>query len=79
MPLYEYTCPDCEIVFDVLRSASQADAPIACPRCTGLEARRKLSRFAAMSKGNGGESRAVAGSGGCAGCTATTCSTCGQR
>lgn len=79
MPLYEYYCPDCEIVFEALRSVSQADAPIACPRCTGREARRQLSRFAAMSKGNGGESRSVAGSGGCAGCTATTCSSCGQR
>ena len=79
MPLYEYYCPDCEIVFDALRSMSEADEPIACPQCTGMEARRVLSRFAAFSKGEGGTSRSVAGSSGCAGCTATTCASCGQR
>ncbi|MBC8446850.1 MAG: zinc ribbon domain-containing protein [Chloroflexi bacterium] len=75
MPLYEYYCPDCEITFEALRSMSKADAPIACPQCTGLEARRQLSLFAAFSKGNGsGETRSVAGSGGCAGCSGGSCS-----
>jgi len=79
MPIYEYYCPHCEIVFDALRSMSEADEPIACPQCTGTEARRVPSCFAALVKGEGGTSRSVAGSSACAGCTATTCSSCGQR
>lgn len=79
MPLYEYHCPHCEIVFDALRSMSQADAPIACPQCTGMEARRLLSRFAALSKGAGGETRSLAGSSGCGSCSATTCSGCSLK
>ena len=79
MLLYEYCCPDCEMVFDALRSMSKADAPVACPQCSGMEARRLLSRFAAFSKGEGGEARSVAGSRGCGSCSATTCSGCSPR
>ena len=80
MPLYEYCCPDCLTEFDVLRSMSKADTPVACPECECTGPRRKLSRFAAMSKRNGGESHPVAGSGGCCGnCSGGSCAGCSHH
>lgn len=79
MPIYEYCCDDCEIKFDVLRTMSQADDPIACVQCEGMNTRRALSLFAAVSRGKGGETRSVAGAGsGCSSCAATSCTTCGH-
>ena len=79
MPVYEYTCPDCAAKFDALRSMSQADAPIACPKCGQKNARRGLSVFAAVSKGSNGEGRALSGTGhSCASCGSHSCATCGH-
>jgi putative FmdB family regulatory protein len=76
MPLYEYYCADCKIKFEALRRVSQADSPIACVRCKGTNTSRAISVFAAISKGNGGESRSLGGTSGCASCSATSCATC---
>jgi len=77
MPVYEYACPDCGAKFDALRSMSQADAAIACPKCGGQNPRRGISVFAAVSKGSGAESRAVSGAGhSCASCGSHSCATC---
>ncbi|MCW5876968.1 MAG: zinc ribbon domain-containing protein [Anaerolineales bacterium] len=35
MPLYTFTCTDCSIELEELRSISQADTPLACPVCEG--------------------------------------------
>ena len=79
MPIYEYYCDDCETKFDVLRTMSQADDPIACVQCEGMNTHRALSLFAAVSKGGSGETRSVAGTGGgCSSCGATSCATCGH-
>jgi putative FmdB family regulatory protein len=79
MPLYEYRCDDCECKFEVLRSFSQADEPVACVECSGSHTRRAISLFSAVSKGgDGGEvSRSLGGSS-CSGCAATSCATCGS-
>jgi len=79
MPLYEYRCADCDVVFEKLRPMSQADVPVACPHCGGMNTSRMLSLFAAVSKGEGGETHSIAGSSSCSSCTATSCSTCGLR
>jgi putative FmdB family regulatory protein len=76
MPLYEYYCADCEIKFEALRKMSQADAPIACVRCKGMNTSRAISLFSAVSKGSG-ESRSLGSNSGCASCSATSCATCG--
>jgi putative FmdB family regulatory protein len=78
MPIYEYCCADCGAKFSKLRPMSQADVPIACANCQSTNTCRALSLFAAVSKGSGGESRAVAGSGGCGSCAATSCRSCGH-
>ena len=79
MPLYEYICGNCETRFEMLRPMSQADGPVACPRCASPNARRMISTFAAVSKDRSGSSRVIASSGGgCASCAGGTCATCGR-
>lgn len=53
MPVYEYECSDCGQVTEVIRSMSQADAPLACGSCGASKTKRKHSIFAAHS-GHGG-------------------------
>jgi len=77
MPLYEYECLDCSTRFERLRSAADCDKA-ECVACGGGHTRRLLSRFAALSKGNGGESHMVGGGGGCAGCAGGHCASCGH-
>lgn len=45
MPLYEYQCPKCGNVFELIRSFAQAEAPSPCPKCGG-SAKRVFSNFA---------------------------------
>lgn len=80
MPVYEYQCATCDHRFEALRPMSQADTPLACPRCAAPNARKMISVFAAISR-DGGGSRLVAGSGssGCASCTSANCATCGSH
>jgi len=80
MPLYEYYCAGCQTSFEVLRVIREASQPIACPRCAMPDARRMISRFAAVSK-DGSGSRMIAssqGGGGCGGCSGGSCATCGH-
>ena len=82
MPVYEYQCQDCDKRFEALRPMSQIDAPIACPRCNGSNARRAISVFAAISRGADGGSSMLASSapsgGGCGGCAGGHCASCGH-
>lgn len=76
MPIYEYHCADCRACFEKRRLMSQADDEIACPKCGCTRTIRGVSQFAAFSKGGGGSSQAVAGSGGCGSCGSHSCSSC---
>lgn len=73
MPLYEYACLGCHTQFDALRSIKDADAPIACPSCEGMETRRMLSLFFAHSDGRTITQSAPS----CSACSTHACSTCG--
>lgn len=75
MPIYEYTCPECKLKFEMLRPISQAKAEATCPHCH-CQAKRVLSPFAALTKSGDGEVAPVAGSSACAGCSSTDCDTC---
>ncbi len=80
MPLYEYFCADCQTPFEALRAMSEANRPIACPRCAATDVRRMISRFAAVSK-DGGGSRMIASSqvgSGCGSCAGGHCASCGH-
>jgi putative FmdB family regulatory protein len=71
MPLYEYFCPTCQRVFETLRPAQEADAPVSCPSCQHASSQRILSLFANSVKTNGEASSeamgALAMGGGCCG------------
>jgi putative FmdB family regulatory protein len=51
MPMYEYKCKKCEVVFSELRQISERTNPISCPECNG-KAEVILSAF---SQGKGSE------------------------
>lgn len=46
MPLYEYTCLDCNETFDVLRKFSEVDQGVRCLYCESENTARALSTFA---------------------------------
>jgi putative FmdB family regulatory protein len=74
MPIYEYLCQDCDKKFEVIRSMSQADAPLKCQECGGEHVKRKLAVFYAMSGGH-----SVAGTSDscdCGSCSGGNCSSC---
>jgi len=52
MPIYEYTCPDCQNVFEEWLKASEATENAACPKC-GAQAQRIISNTAFVLKGGG--------------------------
>jgi putative FmdB family regulatory protein len=77
MPIYEYFCVNCNSKFEALRSMTQSDAPLACPRCADTHAQRVISRVAAYSYNDGGGSSAPTGQGGgCGSCGGGHCATC---
>ena len=75
MPIYEYICKDCKNKFDALRQMSEADKPIECNNCHGMQTSRALSVFFAQS---GGKVVASGNGGGCAGCSSSSCTGCGS-
>jgi len=78
MPIYEYTCSDCELTFELMRPFSEADKDASCPRCHN-QARRIMSPCFALSRDSSGETSRISGTGSsCASCGASSCTTCGQ-
>ncbi|MBI3734417.1 MAG: zinc ribbon domain-containing protein [Chloroflexi bacterium] len=70
MPLYEYFCVDCRKVFEAFRPMHQADEPIRCHQCEGLQTRRALSLFNAHGTSRGSAAAASGGGCGCGGACA---------
>lgn len=48
MPLFEYACQTCHHEFELLIRGSEAPA---CPACAGHDLQKRLSVFAAQTKG----------------------------
>ena len=48
MPLYEYKCKKCKLVFSELRKISEREKNIACPEC-GADAEVLISGFSQVS------------------------------
>ncbi len=46
MPIYEFYCPDCHIVFSFLSRSVDTESRPPCPRCSRKELSRKPSAFA---------------------------------
>lgn len=56
MPIYEYTCGNCEESFDKIVRFSEADQIPACPTCGEKETRKKISAGAVIGGASGSSS-----------------------
>jgi putative FmdB family regulatory protein len=50
MPIYEYACPKCRVIFNFLSKRLDPDRLPACPKCGNKKMRKQMSQFA-MTKG----------------------------
>ena len=50
MPIYEFACPKCRVIFNFFSQRINPDRKPVCPKCGGKKMRKQMSRFA-MSKG----------------------------
>lgn len=63
MPIYEYRCRECDLVFSRLQRVGAGSVGVTCPDCGSADVRRELSSFAS-STGSGGSSSSCAPSSG---------------
>jgi putative FmdB family regulatory protein len=50
MPIYEYACPKCRVIFNFLSKRVEPDRLPTCPKCGNKKMTKQMSRFA-MSRG----------------------------
>jgi putative FmdB family regulatory protein len=50
MPIYEYACPKCRVIFSFLSKRIKPDHQPVCPKCGNQKMSKQVSRFA-MTKG----------------------------
>ena len=50
MPIYEYACPNCRVIFNFLSKRTNPDRLPVCPKCGNKKMAKQMSRFA-MSRG----------------------------
>lgn len=75
MAIYEYSCQSCGSGFEARRMMKDADAPIACPQCGNMKAKRGLSLF--FSSNSNSSASATTSSSGCTSCSSHSCASCG--
>jgi putative FmdB family regulatory protein len=46
MPIYEFACPKCRVIYNFLSKKVNPDHLPKCPKCGNLEMRKQMSRFA---------------------------------
>ena len=51
MPIYEFACPTCRVIFNFLSKRVNPDRLPTCPRCGNRNMAKQLSRFAPLSGG----------------------------
>ena len=70
MPLYEYTCENCDARFEKLVKSMTGKQKIECPECKSTKTTRSISVFAAVS-GSSKSSAPAPRAGGCGRCGGT--------
>jgi putative FmdB family regulatory protein len=70
MPIYEYRCPTCRTVFELLQPMKSSDRPVVCPK--GHQTAERIVSLVAASAWGGTATSAsdVDAVGGCGGCGA---------
>src|SRR5262245_13112351 len=64
MPIYEFACPKCRIVFSFLSKRIRPGRSPACPKCGHKKLAKEISRFAAPKhSGKAGDATGFAGAG----------------
>lgn len=48
MPIYEFACPKCRVIFNFLSKRVEPDRTPVCPRCGNKKMTKQVSRFAMM-------------------------------
>ena len=51
MPIYEYTCQDCESQFEKFVRSMTSDVETKCPHCGGVHVKKGWSTFATSNTG----------------------------
>jgi len=46
MPIYEFACPDCRVIFNFLSKRVNPERPPTCPKCGNKKMMRQMSAFA---------------------------------
>jgi len=78
MPMYEYRCLACDSRFERLRRMDQGDTDVLCPACQSALVERRVSVFAAHTRGAGAVASEVPVTASTAGCCGGACG-CGSR
>ncbi|MHC5038457.1 MAG: FmdB family zinc ribbon protein [Planctomycetota bacterium] len=76
MPLYEFVCHPCDLVFEVLFRSSTEKKKITCPQCGTDDVSKKFSLFGTRTAGKPGSFKGSSGGGGCSSCSASSCKSC---
>jgi putative FmdB family regulatory protein len=53
MPIYEYTCEDCESQFEKFVRSMTSNVEVKCPHCGGTHVKKGWSAFATSNTGSG--------------------------
>ena len=61
MPIYEFYCEDCNVIFNFFSSRINTTKRPDCPQCGRQELERQISKFAVMRAGEKGEEAPLAG------------------
>ena len=52
MPIFEFLCKDCELIFEELIFGTDTDG-VLCPSCGGEQVRKKMATFSSKTGGDG--------------------------
>ena len=72
MPVYEYQCLSCDLVYTALQTLHARPEETPCPHCRDRRSRRMFSPFATHSDGSGPSAPPAPARGG-GGCAASGC------
>lgn len=72
MPIYEYKCTDCNMIFEKIRPIISADHMIKCEICQSVNTKRILSLFFTCNS----DGMTCKSNSSCSSCSRGNCTTC---